>query len=114
MPARRPNPQFPIGGPRSAEPLGDVLKRWIKRSGALRTSERDRIWAVWERLLGPDAAHTRFAGLKKHVLTVEVDSSPLLMELSSFKKQEILETIRDEVKSYFIRDIRFRLQKTAG
>jgi predicted nucleic acid-binding Zn ribbon protein len=97
----------------SAEPVGDVLKRWIKHSGVLRTSERDRIWAVWERLLGPDAAHTRLAGLAKHVLTIEVDSSALLMDLSSFKKQEILEAIRDEVRSYFIRDIRFRLQKTA-
>ena len=96
------------------ERLGDVLKRWMRRSGILRTSERDRLWDAWQRLLGRDAAHTVLAGLKNHVLTFTVDSSALLSELNNFRKQDLLKALRTEVKSYFVRDIRFRLQKDAG
>jgi predicted nucleic acid-binding Zn ribbon protein len=94
-----------------AEPVGDVLKRWMRRSGILRTSERDRLWDAWQRLLGRDAPHTVLSGLKNHVLVFDVDSSALLAELNNFRKQDLLEGLRAEVKSYFVRDIRFRLQK---
>ena len=94
-----------------AEPVGEVLKRWIKQTGVARLSERERIWAAWEKMLGPDAPHTQLSGMRDHVVTFTVDSSPLLSELASFRKQELLEALRDEVKSYFIRDIRFRLNK---
>jgi len=94
-----------------AEPVGNVLQRWARRRGVLRLTERQKIGSVWERLLGPDAAHTRLEGLKNHVATFAVDSSALLSELNNFRKQELLEALRHEVRTYFIRDIRFRLEK---
>jgi predicted nucleic acid-binding Zn ribbon protein len=94
-----------------SEPLGKVLKRWVRKSGLLKASDRDRIWAAWQRLLGRDAVHTRLEGLRNNVVLFTVDSSALLSELSSFRKQELIESLRVEVKTYFVRDIRFRLEK---
>ncbi len=82
-----------------------------RRSGVLKVSDRDRIWAAWQQLLGRDAAHTSLEGLKNNVVTFTVDSSALLSELSSFRKQELLEGLRSAVKTYFVRDLRLRLEK---
>jgi predicted nucleic acid-binding Zn ribbon protein len=94
-----------------SEPVGQVLKRWARRSGILKTSDRDRIWEAWQRLLGRDAAHTSLDGLRNQVAYFSVDSSALLSELSSFRKPELLDGLRREVKTYFVRDVRLRLEK---
>lgn len=96
---------------RTAEPVGEVLRRWISRSGVLRGSDREKIWDAWAGLLGRDAAHTSLEGLRGNVATFVVDSSALLSELRQFRKQELLEGLREQVKTYFVRDIRFRLEK---
>ena len=98
---------------RRPELAGDVLKKWIARSGLLRVSDRDRIWAAWQQLLGPDAPHTALEGLKGNVAHFTVDSSALLAELKAFRKQELLEGLREEVRTYFVRDLKFRLEKKA-
>ena len=92
------------------EPVGEVLRRWAKRSGLLRLSDRERVWDAWQGCLGPDAAHTRLEGLRNQVATFTVDSSALLSELRQFRKSELLEVLRREVKTYFIRDLKFRLE----
>ncbi|MCX5655021.1 MAG: DUF721 domain-containing protein [Planctomycetota bacterium] len=99
-----------------AEPVGEVVRRWAKRSGFTRVSDRDKIWDVWQRLLGPEAAHTSIERLANRgpsagVLTIVVDSSALLSELRNFRKEELLETLRREVKTYFVQDLKFRLEK---
>ena len=94
-----------------AEPLGDILQRWLGRSGLLRLSDRDRVWEVWGRQLGRDAAHTCLVSLEGNVATFSVDSSALLSELNNFRKVELLEALHREVRTYFVRDIRFRLDK---
>ena len=99
-----------------SEPVGDVVRRWAVRSGFTRVSDRDKIWAVWQRLLGPEAAHTCLERLASHgknagVASFIVDSSALLSELRNFRKEELLEAIRREVKTYFVQDIKFRLEK---
>ncbi|HUU11462.1 MAG TPA: DUF721 domain-containing protein [Phycisphaerae bacterium] len=96
-----------------AEPLGEVLRRWVARSGALRLSDRERVWEAWQRRLGPEAKHTHLESLRKNVATFTVDSSALLSELNNFRKQELLEALHDDVRGCFIRDIRFRLEKRA-
>ena len=94
-----------------SEPVGRVLKRWAAKSGILKTSDRERIWDAWQRLLGRDAAHTSLDGLRNQVVTFTVDSSALLSELNNFRKQDLLEGLRREVRTYFVRDIRLRLEK---
>lgn len=94
-----------------AEPVGDVLRRWIRRAGLVQLSDRQRVWDAWQRALGPDASHTRLEMLKKHVATFVVDSSALLLELRGFRKPELLAVLQREVRTYFVGDIRFRLEK---
>ena len=94
-----------------AEPLGNILQRWLDRSGLLRLSDHDRVWEVWGRQLGRDAAHTSLVSLKGNVATFSVDSSALLSELNNFRKVELLEALHREVRTYFVRDIRFHLDK---
>jgi len=98
-------------GGRAPEEVGQILRRWAARTGFLRLSEREKVWNAWQDLLGPDASHTRLEGLRKNVATFHVDSSALLSELNNFRRQELLEELRGRVKSYFIRDLRFRLEK---
>jgi hypothetical protein len=99
-----------------SEAVGEAVRRWAVRSGFTRVSDRDKIWAVWQRLLGPEAAHTgleRLANRGKNagVASFIVDSSALLSELRNFRKEELLEALRREVKTYFVQDIKFRLEK---
>lgn len=96
------------------EPVGPVLRRLLTRSGLLGLSDREQVWAVWQRILRADADHTRLDSLRNHTATFVVDSSVLLAELRGFRKQEILEAIQRDVKTYFVRDIRFRLEKPSG
>ena len=98
-------------GGRVPERVGQILKCWATRTGFLRPSEREKVWSAWQELLGPDASHTHLEGLWKNVATFRVDSSTLLSELNNFRRQELLEGLRERVKSYFIRDLRFRLEK---
>ena len=95
-----------------AKPVGDVLKRWLTRSGLLKLSDRERVWACWQSQLGPDAAHTRLEGLRNNVAAFIVDSSALLMELNNYRKPDLLEALHRDVPTYFVRDLRFRLEKS--
>jgi len=100
--------------PIRAESIGDVAHRWAARSGLLRLSDRERVWQAWERHLGAEAAHTRLESLRGHVATFVVDSSALLAELNNFRKPALLAMLQQDVPSYFVGDLRFRLQKRSG
>jgi hypothetical protein len=49
--------------------------------------------------------------LRGNVATFSVDSSALLSELNNFQKVELLEALHREVRTCFVREIRFRLEK---
>ena len=100
--------------PVRAERIGDVAQRWAARSGLLRVSDRERVWEAWQRHLGNQAAHTRLESLREHVATFVVDSSALLAELNNFRKPDLLAMLQQDVPSYFVADLRFRLQKDAS
>ena len=100
-------------GFRQAESLGSILARWIKRSGLAHARDRERITRAWEEILGPDAAHTRLERIRKGAAVFVVDSSALLSELNNFRRQELLEGLQARVKSPFISDLKFRLEKRA-
>lgn len=98
-------------GERQPELAGEVLRRWMARSGLVRATDRARVWDAWQRLLGAEAAQTCLEGLRNHVAYFSVDSSALLSELAQFRKQELLEGLHEEVRQPFVRDLRFRLDK---
>jgi len=100
--------------PIRAELIGEVAHRWAARAGLLRISERERLWEAWQAYLGPVARHTRLVSLRQNVATFVIESSALLAELNNFRKPELLAMLQQEVRSYFVADLRFRLQKDAA
>ena len=96
-----------------AEPLGPVLRRILRRTGLAHANDRQKVWAAWQDLLGPDAAHTHLEGLRKGTATFVVDSSALLSELSNFRRQALLEGLQARVPSPFVSNLKFRLEKRA-
>jgi predicted nucleic acid-binding Zn ribbon protein len=91
--------------------VGDIVRQVMARRSLGKLTERQRILDVWQRLLGPDASHTRLEGMRNQVVVFTVDSSALLSELANFRKQEILEAFHREIRNFFVRDIKLRLEK---
>jgi len=94
-----------------SQPVGEIVRRVLARRGLNNLTHRQQVWDAWERILGADASHTHLEGLKNQVATFTVDSSALLSELAGFRKYEILEAFHREVRTFFVRDLRLRLEK---
>jgi predicted nucleic acid-binding Zn ribbon protein len=107
--ARGPRPEK--GG---AEAIGDLLGRLLTRSSEGRAVAREELEARWEEVararIGEHARGTLVRGLRDGVLTVEVDGSALLSELSTFHERELLAALRKTGAPFAdVREIHFKL-----
>ncbi len=89
--------------------VGDILER-SPAMRAIREYERTAsLREAWEESVGPLAARnsrvTRYAGGTLHV---DVFSAPMLQELSSYRKKEIMARLRRTDKFKGLIDIAFR------
>jgi hypothetical protein len=90
--------------------IGDALKRYLRTSGLNILLKNQAVMKAWGKVVGPEiAAQTRIVGLKRGTLTVEVASSGLYAELSSFYLDDLVKSLREETGSGRIRKIRLRL-----
>jgi len=99
---------------KNAKKIGDLLKRYLKRHGIERLLRFRGIYEFWCKAVGEELARqTRVVALRKNVLTIEVDSSPLLAELAGYRKQELLEALRrcllEANRKQYIDDLIFKL-----
>ena len=69
--------------------LRDVRERWVELAGA------------------GVASHTRILTLDRGVLKIEVDSSPLMAELATFRKDELLRKLVAAFPAKRLRDLKF-------
>ena len=93
----------------AAEAISSIISRWIVRSRARERLGKGSIFGRWPEIVGEEiASATRPVRLASGVLTVEVASAPLLQELSTYRRLEILEAMRALPEFRTIRDIRFR------
>ncbi len=91
------------------EALEVILRRWLKKNEINATLGREQIDRHWEDTVGMDIAErTRVVDLRGGTLVVEVDSAPLLGELSAYYREEIIETLRQGDDFPNLRDIRFK------
>lgn len=91
------------------EILEVILRRWLKKHNIDATLGRDEIDRCWEDTVGIEiAGRTRVVDLRGGTLVVEVDSAPLLGELSAYYRKEIIQSLRQSVDFPNLRDIRFR------
>ena len=97
----------PRGGP--AEPLGEILKRLVPSARPAVRRQRSAVAEAWERAAGPELAQeTRPSTLQRGVLTVEVRSDALLLELQSFRRDELLARLVEADGKGRVTGLRFR------
>lgn len=90
------------------EALGSVLSRLFAARGYGRIQADAELRDLWAEIAGPQiAAQTRVMGLKNGVLSIGVDSSPMLSELASFHTERLLEALQAK-RGKAIRDLKFR------
>ena len=89
--------------------LEDLLKGAIKNLRAQNKLTQEEVAAIWQDAVGVRAAsHTRPVSIKKTNLTINVDDSGWLYELT-IKKKEILEKLEGKFKGKDLKNIRFRI-----
>ena len=92
------------------QPIGDILSELIARRGLARLREQEQLENAWREVAGePIASHSRVGSVRRGVLEVYVANSVLLQELTSFRKQELLEKLQLSLESETIQDLRFRM-----
>jgi hypothetical protein len=98
-----------------AEPkkIDELLRKFFKSSGAREASRISAFRQAFEVAAGADvASRTRVCGLRDGELTIEVEGSALLSELSCFRQDDLLESINASLSRERVRRIKFRLKGT--
>jgi predicted nucleic acid-binding Zn ribbon protein len=92
-----------------AKSIENIVKDVIRSlSGKNRISEEE-VGGAWEDTAGREAArHTKPVSVKKSVLTVNVDSSSWLYELTT-KKRDLLKRLEGKLRGKKLKEIRFRI-----
>lgn len=93
------------------DPLGNVLSQLFALRGYGRVQGQRQLSEHWQEAVGAEtAALTKVLGLKNGVLQVAVANAPLMNELASFRKGEILEAMRSQAAGLKVREIKFKLR----
>ncbi|MFC1706471.1 DciA family protein [Planctomycetota bacterium] len=95
-----------------AKPVGELLGALLSGTKQGRVVAREMLVEAWTRVVGPEvAAATRVDGYQNGVLRVEVESAALLQELATFRRTELLSSLRADkgMVVHDIRDVRFRV-----
>lgn len=89
--------------------IDQVLKHWLKQHKVSARVKEESIFQRWTEIVGDEiAANTRVIEVGGGELVIEVNSAPLLNELSTYYRQEILESIRKIEEFGGIHKLRFR------
>lgn len=93
------------------ERVSDLLKSIIKDVKA--DANRLDLVEALEKVLGPDLApHCQVRGFRNGNMVVEVDSSPLYAELTSFRRDEIRDGVNQLLTKKKVAQITFRMGGT--
>ncbi|QDU59176.1 hypothetical protein Pan216_00030 [Planctomycetes bacterium Pan216] len=89
--------------------IGDLLGRILARHGLSEMTAQMELESAWRRVAGDSLKkRTRVGSLRRGVLEILVDNAALLHELESFRKEELLEQLRDNVTHHRVQSLRFR------
>ena len=95
--------------------LSRALADVISLRGLAGKRSNDQLAAAWRHVVGSEfSERTRVLGVRRGILQIGVASAPLLSELVSFHKTELLERLQSEHADLKIRDLKFRLQSSIG
>lgn len=98
--------------PRTAEkPVGDVLKKILPKLGLDQQVRQNELVTAWPEIVGKVVAkHARPVSLRDGILTVGVDNSMWLSELSRYQKPLLLRKVRDHLGKTAVKDVLFRVE----
>jgi len=103
------DPRIPRAVP-EPRPLGELLPDVMRHLGLEAVQWSVRLEQDWAELAGPAVAgHARPGTVRNGVLTVFVDSSVWLSELSRFGRKPLLKRLRAAYGDDAVRDVRFQL-----
>ncbi len=89
--------------------IDSIVKKVIKNLSGKGRVSWEEVSGAWESAAGSKAAgHTRPVAIRKGVLTVNVDGSGWLYELT-IKKKELLKKLDGKIRGKTIKGIRFRI-----
>ena len=90
-------------------PIGDILKSVFARLESEKNPSKEDIESHWMECAGKEALrHSRPASLRKNILTVQVDSSAWLQELT-MKKRDLLKALKRTLGKDRISEIHFKI-----
>ena len=90
-------------------PIGDIVKTVFARMESEKTLSREDVGERWKAIVGPAAErHTRPASLRKSILTVFVDSSGWMQQMS-LQKRKILKQLKSVFGKDKISGIHFKI-----
>jgi predicted nucleic acid-binding Zn ribbon protein len=93
--------------PKPTSSVRDLVALALKQNGVGGDPQLRRGVAAWREAAGAEfCEQARVTGLKKGVLTVEVDSAALLQELSVYRRKELLLVLRQKEPS--ISEVKFK------
>lgn len=107
-----PRPAARTGRPSGREEagtaeIGYLLARFMRGTTLGRSAALEALAAGWQETVGPEiAAETRVASYREGTLRIEVRSSALLQELSTFYRDALLAALR--AKDGCLRAIEFK------
>ena len=97
------------GKDRGLASIDELIGGWLKRNRARHRVDKEAVFSRWKEVVGEDLGRsTRAVDIQAGTLVVEVDSAPLLNELSTYFREEILASLRQFDEFRNIGDIRFR------
>lgn len=88
--------------------VGDIVKEVFARIERGKTLTKEDVEERWREIAGNAASHTRPAALRKTILTVFVDSSAWLQEMS-IRKRIVLKQLKRAFGKDKISGIQFRI-----
>jgi len=92
-----------------------ALSELIQRRGYAQSLGRSKLRNAWEKAVGSAVAKkTRVVGINRGALQIEVSGSALLSELASFRRSELLRTLREQQPELKIKELKFRLNGSLG
>lgn len=87
----------------------DLVRRWMRENRAADRLDPESVFRKWKEVVGDQIAErTRVVDFRRGELVVEVDSAPLLNELSTYYREEILHSLKEREEFRGIQRIRFK------
>jgi len=93
------------------QPLARALSELIAVRGLARMRGDAQLTAVWQDIAGAKiAGRTRVLGIRRQVLQIGVAHAPLLGELASFHRTDLMAALNSRHPELRIRDIKFLMR----